>query len=123
MIRIYPVNPYALWNFRAAFAHGGGKNDPVDARLILKFLQDNREHLQPLKQDSPATTELLALTRERRNLVEERVALANRIGDLMSYSYHAARPNRWLGERLLASGFALSIDAGRVRSPTKRPTT
>ncbi|MEQ1827518.1 MAG: transposase, partial [Pirellula sp.] len=81
-VRIYPVNPKALANYRGAFAHGGGKNDPVDARLILKFIEQNREHLRPLQKDSPETTELYALATQRRQLVEERVALANRIGAL-----------------------------------------
>ncbi len=57
-VKIYPVNPKALANYRGAFAHGGGKNDPVDARLILKFIEQNREHLRPLQQDSPETREL-----------------------------------------------------------------
>ncbi len=81
-VQIYPVNPKAMANYRGAFAHGGGKNDPVDARLILKFIEQNREHLRPLQKDSPETTELYALTRQRRMFVEERVALANRIGAL-----------------------------------------
>ena len=49
IVEIYPVNPSALANYRSAFAHGGGKNDPVDARLILKFIEQNREHLKPLQ--------------------------------------------------------------------------
>jgi hypothetical protein len=32
-VRIYPVNPKAMANYRGAFAHGGGKNDPVDASV------------------------------------------------------------------------------------------
>jgi hypothetical protein len=41
-VSIFPVNPNALANYRKAFAHGGGKNDPVDARLIAQFLQHYR---------------------------------------------------------------------------------
>jgi len=41
-VKIYPVNPKSLANYRGAFAHGGGKNDPDDARLILKFIEQNR---------------------------------------------------------------------------------
>lgn len=88
-VKIYPVNPKALANYRGAFAHGGGKNDPVDARLILKFIEQNREHLRPLQQDSPETRELYALTTHRRQLVEERVALANRIGTLWKQYFPA----------------------------------
>jgi transposase len=104
-VRIYPVNPYALWNFRAAFAHGGGKNDPVDARLILKFIQDNREHLRPLQTDSPETTELRELTRQRRELVEARVDLANQIGALWKEYFPAIlelKPARKYSEFVIA---------------------
>ena len=36
---IYPVNPAALANYRKAFAHGGGKNDPTDAELLAQYLE------------------------------------------------------------------------------------
>ena len=88
-VRIYPVNPAALAAYRKSLAHGGGKNDPLDARLILKFLEQNREHLRCLKLDSPETRELLALTAQRRELVEKRVALANSIGALWKQYFPA----------------------------------
>ena len=81
-IRIFPVNPFALANYRKAFAPGGGKNDPVDARLIMQFLQHYRDQLRQLVPNSPETRELTALAQDRRQLVEQRVALANR---MMSY--------------------------------------
>lgn len=55
LVRIYPVNPNALANYRKAFAHGGGRNDPVDANLILQFLLHYRDQLRPLKLNSPLT--------------------------------------------------------------------
>lgn len=81
-VRIFPVNPLALANYRKAFAPGGGKNDPVDARLIMQFLQHYRDQLRQLVPNSPETRELTALAQDRRQLVEQRVALANR---MMSY--------------------------------------
>ncbi len=81
-VRIFPVNPLALANYRKAFAHGGGKNDPVDARLIMQFLQHYRDQVRQLVPNSPETRELTALTQDRRQLVEQRVALSNR---MMSY--------------------------------------
>lgn len=104
-VEIYPVNPNALASYRSAFAHGGGKNDPVDARLILKFIEQNREHLKPLQKDSPETTELYQLTIARRQLVEERVALANRIGDLWKAYFPAIlelKPARTYSEFVIA---------------------
>lgn len=88
-VHIYPVNPKALANYRSAFAHGGGKNDPVDARLILRFIEQNRDQLRPLQKDSPETSELFALTVQRRQLVEERVALANRLSALWKQYFPA----------------------------------
>ncbi len=81
-VQIFPVNPAAMSHFRKAQAHGGGKSDPVDARLILQFLEQNLATMTPLMQDSPETTELRELTRQRRELVEARVDLANQIGAL-----------------------------------------
>jgi hypothetical protein len=37
-VRVFPVNPLALCSYRKAFAVGGGKNDPVDAQLLMQFL-------------------------------------------------------------------------------------
>jgi len=65
-VRIFPVNPFALANYRKAFAPGGGKNDPVDARLIMQFLQHYRDQLRQLVPNSPETRELTALTQDRR---------------------------------------------------------
>jgi transposase len=105
LAEVYPVNPKALANYRSAFAHGGGKNDPVDARLILKFIEQNREHLRPLQKDSPETTELYQLTTVRRQLVEERVALANRLGALWKAYFPAIlelKPARTYSEFVIA---------------------
>jgi transposase len=82
-VRIYPVNPNALANYRKAFAHGGGKNDPIDANLILQFLLHYREQLRPLKLNSPLTRELGLLCEDRRQLVEQRVVLAQQLKTLL----------------------------------------
>lgn len=78
-VRIFPVNPLAVANYRKAFAPGGGKNDPIDARLIMQFLQHYRDQLRKLAPNSPETRELSSLVLDRRQFVEQRVALANRM--------------------------------------------
>ena len=60
-VQIYPLNPTALANYRKAFAHGGGKNDPLDASLILQFLRLYRGELRPLRRNQPITRELAIL--------------------------------------------------------------
>jgi transposase len=72
-----------LANYRRAFAHGGGKNDPIDANLILQFLLHYREQLRPLKLNSPLTRELGLLCEDRRQLVGQRVVLAQQLNTLL----------------------------------------
>lgn len=88
-LNIYPVNPNALANYRRAFAHGGGKNDPVDAKLILQYLEHYRDQLRPLRRDEPLTRELAALCEDRRRLVDQRVALANELKSLLKMYFPA----------------------------------
>ena len=88
-ITIYPVNPNALACYRKAFAHGGGKSDPVDARLIMQYLQQHKKQMRPLQQKSPLTRELEALTVHRRDLVEQRVALGNKLFSLLKEYFPA----------------------------------
>ena len=83
MIAVFPVNPNALANYRKAFNHGGGKSDPVDARLIAQYLQHYRERLLPLRKDQPLTRELATLCEDRRGLVDQRVGFANELISLL----------------------------------------
>jgi hypothetical protein len=78
-VLIYPVNPAAMASYRKAFAHGGGKNDPVDAKLLCQYLQHYRDQFRPLRSDKPLTIELRSLARDRRRLVDERVAHINEL--------------------------------------------
>lgn len=82
-VRIYPVNPNALANYRRAFAHGGGKSDPVDAALILQYLKHYRDQLRPLRIDGDQTRELATLCLDRRAFVESRVKLAQQLQALL----------------------------------------
>lgn len=78
-IDIYPINPSAMASYRKAFAHGGTKNDIVDARLLTQYLMHYHGQLRPLRQDDPLTRELAALCEDRRGLVERRADLSNEL--------------------------------------------
>ena len=82
-VRIYPVNPNALANYRKAFAHGGGRTDPVDANLILQFLLHYRQQLRELNRNHPLTRELSLLCEDRRQFVEQRVVLGQQLKALV----------------------------------------
>ena len=89
-VHIYPVNPAAMANYRKAFAHGGGKNDPVDAKLLAQFIHHYQEQLQPLKPNSSLTRKLAAMAQDRRRLVDQRADLANELTALLKAYFPAA---------------------------------
>ena len=89
-VTVYPINPNALASYRKSHAHGGGKSDRVDARLILQFLAERRSSLRPLVQNSPLTRKLAALSQDRRQLVEHRVDLSNELKSTLKTYFPAA---------------------------------
>lgn len=89
-VQIYPVNPAALASYRKAFAHGGGKNDPVDAKLLAQFICHYREQLTPLKPNSELTRKIATCAEDRRRLVDQRADLANELTALLKCFFPAA---------------------------------
>jgi transposase len=80
---LYPVHPRTLSKFREAWYPSGAKDDGKDADLILEILTKHRQHLRRL---DPDTTEMRLLQFEvenRRKLVDERTALANKLKDTL----------------------------------------
>ena len=88
-VTIYPINPAALASYREAFAHGGGKNDQVDAALILQYLTHYHQQLKPLIPNVPQTRLLSALVRDRRIFVQQRVALSLQLKSLLKTYFPA----------------------------------
>ena len=89
-VTLYPINPNALASYRKSFAHGGGKSDRVDARLIFQFLAARRNSLRSLSQNEPLTRKLAALSRDRRQLVQQRVKLSNQLKATLKTYFPAA---------------------------------
>ena len=103
---LYPINPNALSKYRGSHTHGGGKSDPVDARLIFKFLAERRTELRPLLQNSALTRELSALSEDRRKLVQHRVQLSNELKSTLKTYFPAALE---LGPAKLYANFMMSF--------------
>jgi len=76
---IYPVNPSTLAKYRRAFTPSRAKDDPTDAAIALELLVLHREKLKPLRQESPNMRALRRLVESRRDLVQDRVRLTNRL--------------------------------------------
>ena len=115
-VSLFPINPHAMACYRKAFSHGGGKSDPVDARLIMQYLSIHRQQLRPLQLNEPLTRELGELAQHRRALVEQRVALANRLKDLLKWYFPA------ILELSAAKPYAHFIIALLLRYPTLQAT-
>lgn len=74
-VRLYPINPAQLANYRKAIVNSGAKSDPSDAQLLAQFLQHYLDQLRPLKPDDAHTRELALLAQDRRTAVDQRTAL------------------------------------------------
>ena len=76
---IFPVNPSTLAKYRRAFTPSRAKDDPTDAAIALELLVRHREKLKPLRHESPNMRALRRLVESRRDLVQDRVRLTNRL--------------------------------------------
>lgn len=76
---LFPVQPTTLARYRSAFTTSRAKDDPTDAEYALELLLRHPERLTRLKPESVAMRTLRRLVEARRNLVEDRVRLTNRI--------------------------------------------
>ncbi len=95
-LRLYPVNPQTLAQFRKAFYPSGAKDDPIDAELLLEILMTHRQHLRVWVPDDALTRSIQLLTEDRRGLVDERTALTNQLTAALKAYYPQAV--EWFGD-------------------------
>jgi transposase len=76
---LVPVNPKQLARFREAIGPSGAKDDPTDAWLLAELLAKHSERLRPWQPDEVNTRKIRLLAEDRRNLVDQRTALTNRL--------------------------------------------
>lgn len=89
-IVIFPVNPKALKDYRAAFAVSGAKDDRTDAQLLEEFLRLHGDKLRRLTPDTELTRKLAGLVENRRRLVDERTRLINQVHSTLKTYYPLA---------------------------------
>ena len=83
--RLYNVNNVKLARFKEIFP-GAAKTDTIDARKIVelfslqKHLPIAKKVLQEIQPSDASNTQLKKLTRRRKQLVEERMIITNRMG-------------------------------------------
>ena len=95
-LRLYPVNPLTLSQFRKAFYPSGAKDDPIDADLLLEILMTHRQHLRVWVPDDVLTRSIQFLTEDRRRLVDERTALTNHLTAVLKMYFPQALD--WFGD-------------------------
>ena len=84
---LYPVHPRTVSKFREALYPSGAKDDTKDADLLQEILAQHRNHLRPLAPDTKEMRILQAQVENRRKLVDERTALANKLKDTLKISF------------------------------------
>lgn len=95
-LRLYPVNPQTLAQFRKAFYPSGVKDDPIDADLLLEILMTHRQHLRLWVPDDVLTRSIQLLTEDRRRLVDQRTALTNQLTAALKMYFPQALD--WFGD-------------------------
>lgn len=88
---IAPLDPARLSAYRDAVqSTSGAKDDPSDAGLILDYLRKHPERLRIWEPDDEATREIAALSQQRREAVDERKRLGNRLQATLQESFPQA---------------------------------
>jgi transposase len=80
---VVPIHPNMLKASRPRYSAAQGKTDLGDAFILADLLRTDRHRLRELRPLSDETKALRALVRSRDDLVEQRVALANRLRALL----------------------------------------
>jgi transposase len=95
---LYPIHPQSLVNFRKAFAPSQAKDDPTDAELALELLAKHRDRLRPWKPDDVRTRTLGLLAEARRQAVDLRTELSNKLTACLKGYFPQAL--EWAGETI-----------------------
>jgi len=89
-LRLYPVNPRCLADFRKAMIASGAKGDPSDADLLCELGCKHGDRLRELELDDEVSRQLLLLNEHRRGIVDEQTALSNQLGSALKCYYPLA---------------------------------
>lgn len=95
---LYPVNPKSLAAFRETFAPSRAKDDPSDAEFLLDLVTHHHDKLTPWTPDDVQTRKLALLVEARRQAVDLRTQLSNRLQSALKNYFPQAL--QWAGEEL-----------------------
>jgi transposase len=86
-LELYLLNPKSLARFREAVRPSGSKSDALDCQLACQLVKAHRSLLGELVVEDELTRELGLLVGYRRDLVDQRSALANQLKNILKV-YH-----------------------------------
>jgi transposase len=89
-IVIYPINPKALKDYRAAFSVSGAKDDRTDAMLLEELVRLHRDQFKALQPDTALTRKLAGLVENRRSLIDQRTRMVNQLHSTLKTYYPLA---------------------------------
>ena len=76
---VHSINPMQLDRFRDRFSAAGAKDDRRDAKALASALRTDPDCLRPVQEPDDDVIEMRGAARARKELVEDRNAIANRI--------------------------------------------
>jgi|KBSMisStaDraftv2_1062788.scaffolds.fasta_scaffold191511_1 transposase len=89
-LELYPINPKSLARFREVVRPSGSKNDDLDCELACQLVKSHRSLLFQYVAEDSLTIELDQLVSFRRDLVNQRSAVANHLKDTLKAYYPLA---------------------------------
>jgi transposase len=89
-LELYPINPKSLARFREVVRPSGSKSDNLDCQLACQLVKAHRSLLSEFVAEDELTRELNLLVGYRRDLVDQRSALANRLKTILKVFYPLA---------------------------------
>ena len=89
-IVIYPIHPSTLAKYRETFTPSRAKDDPTDAELAVDLLLRHPDHFKPLQPQSVEMRALATMVEHRRQLVDEKTRVTNRLRSALKQYYPQA---------------------------------
>ena len=80
---LFAINPISLLKFRETFVTSRAKDDTLDSKFLALLILDHHEHFQAWNPEDPKTRLLQRLVIDRRNVVNHRTELSNRLKALL----------------------------------------
>lgn len=88
---VFPVHPNAFNAMRPRWGAARAKSDPGDSFKLADYLRTDHPMLRPLTPTLPETLQVQALTRQRANHIEARIAALNQLAALLEEHWPGAK--------------------------------